>query len=654
MSSAAEVYEGVWIDWSKGRVRGVTLTIDSNNAAFLTAFLALFIQFVGSSSWAILAFAIHQFKSSKHPRDGLYHQHQVVFRNAPAGTALTLLLKSGRTWRALAKRPLLRSLPWAMFAALHIASWQAAAILSARIGTQDGDVLLRSPHCGDWDNAREDLPSYNRTAADSLVAYWRHNRQLALHGSTYAGSCYNASAEQSYCKTLAGKPVNWTTSYDTACPFSPGMCDRPALRMDTGPIDSHEHLGVNAPERDRITYRRVTTCAPVTKKGFESDWQNATEPDYPGQQYRELYYGTLGDRNFTHRLYNTSFSEQVPGYILEFMFYLANDTRANSSRPISNISRTDADVSLFFLTFNGIYLDPVTDSWFHAQVAMESNWTPTLYRRERETTVLGCVEQHQFCTPATSKAPECTARMGSWQLYQARENNTIGSQFNPRQMALVRRLIDAVYDTSVFRLGTHLTASMLKVGQATVGVLSAQPSEHQWMIEVQWWQAIAMAAMQLRAIDWAVGPENPVSRQYVKVPTTPEGRQMCDNQKVRKSTHTSFSVLGMGLVFGLGLFIVFLGSFIHSIVERIQRWTHRGTHRRLQWVWDGMLQLQRVGFEGKNIGTWSGQDDVVPTTAAGEKFRPLFAINPQEELNDGLLFQKIHRGDSGFSDGTTA
>ncbi|KAI9885504.1 MAG: hypothetical protein M1823_002686 [Watsoniomyces obsoletus] len=653
MSSAAEIYEGVWIDWSKGRVRGVTLTIDSNNAVFLTAFLALFIQFVGSSWWAVLAFAVHQFKASKHPQDGLYHQHQVVFRNAPAGTALTLLLQSGRAWRNIVKRPLLRSLPWALFAALHIASWQAAAIMSARIGAQDGDVLLRSPHCGDWNNAREDLPSYDRTAADSLLAYWRHNRQLSLLSSTYASSCYNASTEQSHCKTLSGKPVNWTTTYDVACPFTPGMCDRPALQMDTGPIDSHEHLGINARESDRVTYHRITTCAPVTKKGFESEWQNATEPDYPGQRHRDLYYGTLGPRNFTHRIYNTSDIEQALGYNVDLMSFLANDTRANSSVAISNISRTDADVTLAFLIFNGIYLDPVTDPWFRANVSIESDWTPTLYKREREATVLGCVEQHQFCQPASSKTPGCTARMGYWQLQQALEYNTLGGQFNPRQMAVVRRLVNSVYDSTVFRFIMQLNAGILKVGRATVGIVSAQPSDDQWMIEVQWWQAIAMSSMQLRAVDWASGPEDPASRQFVQFPTTPEGREMCNNQKVRKSTHTSFSVLGIGIVFGLGLFIVFLGTFIHSIVDRIQRWTHRGTYRGLDWAWNGMLQLQRLGFEGRNIGTWSEKDDVVPTTAAGEKFRPLFATNPELELDDGPLAQKILREDSGLSQAPT-
>lgn len=30
--------------------------------------------------------------------------------------------------------------------------------------------------------------------------------------------------------------------------------------MDTGHIDSHQALGINAPESERVQYRKVTTC----------------------------------------------------------------------------------------------------------------------------------------------------------------------------------------------------------------------------------------------------------------------------------------------------------------------------------------------------------------------------------------------------------
>ncbi len=33
--------------------------------------------------------------------------------------------------------------------------------------------------------------------------------------------------------------------------------------MDTGLLDSHADLGINAPPQNRVSFRRVTTCAPL-------------------------------------------------------------------------------------------------------------------------------------------------------------------------------------------------------------------------------------------------------------------------------------------------------------------------------------------------------------------------------------------------------
>lgn len=33
--------------------------------------------------------------------------------------------------------------------------------------------------------------------------------------------------------------------------------------MDTGPLDSHEILGLNAPVSERVTVRKVTSCSPI-------------------------------------------------------------------------------------------------------------------------------------------------------------------------------------------------------------------------------------------------------------------------------------------------------------------------------------------------------------------------------------------------------
>jgi hypothetical protein len=45
--------------------------------------------------------------------------------------------------------------------------------------------------------------------------------------------------------------------------------------MDTGRLDSHIDFGINAPPNDRITFRRVTTYAPL--QGIPTSLVNDTE-----------------------------------------------------------------------------------------------------------------------------------------------------------------------------------------------------------------------------------------------------------------------------------------------------------------------------------------------------------------------------------------
>lgn len=59
-STGYSAYTGVWTNWSHGRIFGLTLTLSHRNGAFLTAFLALFVTFVGTCFWRITKFALHQ------------------------------------------------------------------------------------------------------------------------------------------------------------------------------------------------------------------------------------------------------------------------------------------------------------------------------------------------------------------------------------------------------------------------------------------------------------------------------------------------------------------------------------------------------------------------------------------------------------------
>ena len=71
-----DVYLGLWINHSYGKIRGVTLTLTRRDGGLLIAFFALFVTIAGTEFWRISCFAIHHLLSSEHPRDGIYHQRQ--------------------------------------------------------------------------------------------------------------------------------------------------------------------------------------------------------------------------------------------------------------------------------------------------------------------------------------------------------------------------------------------------------------------------------------------------------------------------------------------------------------------------------------------------------------------------------------------------
>ena len=79
--------------------------------------------------------------------------------------------------------------------------------------------------------------------------------------------------------------------------------------------------------------------------------------------------------------------------------------------PIDELNRTDADVSVPFLTSNSIiYNEPVDDDLFSAH--QPANLTEPSYSPDVEVTAMGCTEQFQFCEVSRSPNPKCTNLTG--------------------------------------------------------------------------------------------------------------------------------------------------------------------------------------------------------------------------------------------------
>ena len=263
----------------------------------MVAFLAIFVSVAGGSVWRILAFVIHQQRVSKTPSDGLHYQQQAILRNvATPGVASWQLLWLVPPWRKLARRPFWRSLPLVLLAILNLSLFFAAGILVAEVTRTPGsDVLVRSSNCGNW--------TLNDT--DILLAFQGKNVNDTVSAATYARACYGGPSNALECNQYPVQSLPYSRTENVTCPFVDGMCLRkyPAIAFDTGNISSHDHFGINAQIKDRITYRRMTTCAPLMSLGYTStmnytDAVNASVGDFTGMDGDVIDFYNYGPRSY--------------------------------------------------------------------------------------------------------------------------------------------------------------------------------------------------------------------------------------------------------------------------------------------------------------------------------------------------------------------
>lgn len=266
-TNGSPVYHGFWIDWSYGPIRGATLTVSLRDGSLISAFFVLFVSVATTRLWRVLSFIIHQTRVSHHSRDGLFYQQQLIFRNTTSPTEAAWAFASMiKYWRSRATRSFRRSIPWAALAFFCIIASTANGILSSQlIGPAGNTTLVDSPNCGVW--------YYRDDYANKVFEDRTGSMESILRSATYARSCYTDSQPQNQqtCKTYVVPRISYLHEANAQCPFAGEVClssDNAAYQMDTGSVDSHVALGINTPGKDRLTYRRMTSCSPLTTHGF--------------------------------------------------------------------------------------------------------------------------------------------------------------------------------------------------------------------------------------------------------------------------------------------------------------------------------------------------------------------------------------------------
>lgn len=282
------VHTGTWINWSYGPVFGATLTLNRKDGALLIGFLAFFVTLTGTSFWRICCFFIHAMYSSEVPSDGFHHQRQVTLRNsANAVSGLTGIVQMAWAWRQNTRRPYLRSFPLLLFTACFIATFSLASVFSSKISSAFGnEVLLSSSGCNiiDWISIFENI-DFN-TMRGAMLPYFR---ERFVTYSLYAQQCYSSNPSGLVaCDRFVKRSLGTFVDRNASCPFRGDICRRNSsnLAIDSGFLDSHKDFGINSPLEERLSFRKVTQCAPLQTEGRKKEHE-----DLDGKKYMRYYFG---------------------------------------------------------------------------------------------------------------------------------------------------------------------------------------------------------------------------------------------------------------------------------------------------------------------------------------------------------------------------
>ena len=296
---------------------------------------------------------------------------------------------------------------------------------------------------------------------------------------------------------------------------------------------------------------------------------------------------------------------------------MSKEERLYPWEPIADLNRTDADMSVFFLSQNHVgYFTPVLDPWFSANgtrtLDVPGSDSPIFLPDEFISTLV-CADQYRMCNPATGA---CTAQGGQYQLLDAVVTDNAPG-FSTTQRATAGRLLEAV--STLYTVGVVAALGPGALWAAADLVLNMSPGlpDGQWRTEALGWFQTNLAQLQAAVVGFAANAGHPgpvdaprdVTAEYVPDEAAREAlERQCGSQLVRTAGEVqNFSFLGVLLVVGLCLFFIFVDWMLEPVADLLWRWTGRGQRARSARLADDKLHLLRLalsGREGESSGVW--------------------------------------------------
>ena len=648
------VYEGIWTNWSRGPIAGLTLTVNASRASVLSPAIAILVSVAGIQLWRLIQFALHQIRVTTEPRPMIYHQLQITLRNTMTDiSTLWRLIRIGISWREW--RPVLGLAIWTL---IHFVLVLGFGLLSSWLLLSTDVVLSRSPWCGTSNR------TYMRTVYSTNISDPEHSRLVAEFNQYTYSRFANIRQHVDLCSNVrtscninptTGSGLPWKSNYVAdVCPFNSSIChsDAGTMFLDTGHLSSHDQLALNAKPSDRVSVRMLARCSPLNNINYTTPWTtdltSASTLETADAMYGRSTYNT---RNATNTLFRRSYTceqryNMAPYSLTSYMTVPKGSIKTGTSTfdPIPELSLTDGDISLMTLGYNDAYIGLVLDPWFYAdqpivgppEYCARSN--KTLYIRERPLSALACVQQWQICNKSSTstEADSCTPLLGITQLQALLLSPRLGLDLNPVQKATAIRILISGSRASFFYLVLALSKSSSPPLRAqyfvnTVGTaISTALPKDQWQKETEYWMDLILAYFQQDLLDGSSG-QFVARTDYINATQQSPNKadllqnaaySVCQNQMIRSTSYRNFNFPALVLIITFCTAFIVIGLVLEDCVGCCRERRHRysgpaGKGRQDMWNANADLFMLRTIDETKHGTTWGISSNGIPRTGPG-------------------------------------
>ncbi|KAH7146809.1 hypothetical protein B0J13DRAFT_621753 [Dactylonectria estremocensis] len=378
------------------------------------------------------------------------------------------------------------------------------------------------------------------------------------------------------------------------------------MTWDSGMLDSHTHLGVNAPAGDRVSVRKKVTCSPVNV----DDLITSTKGDGIVVIELQKLLNLNSSTPFTFQANRST----ANGYSAVGGFYPGVLKSQGWAWPFNH---AHADLSFCLIIQNSVaYPEAVYDPLFWANTSSTQKGVDgeVAYFGNNYFNILAYLEQVQLCNPRAAKCTNTTDPATALLELEALE-------LNIKQRMTLSRTASLLGLINVASLGPQSlgAASLLARDQTYADIVSTSLPPDQWQKEARLWFETGLAMLQAHIIRFLgrIDLSSPVIygrfliyQPLAELPPGPErdaARTICRNQKIATTDRfQNFRVLDLMLVFALSLCIILTSLLLERCVKIVRRrWvTHTGQSRELAWDMDSKFWLLHVALGSVGVGPW--------------------------------------------------